>query len=70
MKRLMIAALLASAALAGAPAQTKKELLQKLMVLQEPAIDQVARGRVERPGVQMMPERRLVPDAAHRRDQR
>ena len=60
MKRLMIAALLASAALAGAQAQTKKELVQKLLVLQQPGIEQVARGLVERPAVQMMQEAGLV----------
>ena len=74
MKRLMIAALLSSAALAGAqttPAQTtpaKKELVQKLLVLQQPGIEQVARGLVERPALQMMQEagqvlqRQIAPD--------
>jgi len=74
MKRLMIAALLSSAALASAqtsPAQTtpaKKELVQKLLVLQQPGIEQVARGLVERPALQMMQEagqvlqRQIAPD--------
>ena len=60
MKRLLIAALLAGAALASAQAQTKKELVQKLLVLQQPGIEQVARGLVERPAVQMMQEAGLV----------
>ena len=68
MKKLMIAALLSSAALAGAqtPAASapsspaKKELVQKLLVLQQPGIEQVARGLVERPARQMMQEASLV----------
>ena len=60
MKRWMMAALLAGAALANAEAQTKKELVQKLLVLQQPGIEQVARGLVERPAVQMMQEAGLV----------
>lgn len=56
MKRLMLAVLLTTAALANAQAQTKKELVQRLLVLQQPGIDQVARGLVERPAVQMMQE--------------
>ena len=68
MKKLMIAALLSSAALAGAqtPAASapsspaKKELVQKLLVLQQPGIEQVARGLAERPALQMMQEASLV----------
>jgi hypothetical protein len=68
MKKLMIAALLSSAALAGAqtPAASapsspaKKELVQMLLVLQQPGIEQVARGLVERPALQMMQEASLV----------
>ena len=68
MKKLMSAALLSSAALAGAqtPAASapsspaKKELVQKLLVLQQPGIEQVARGLVERPALQMMQEASLV----------
>lgn len=60
MKRLMMAALLASAALASAQAQTKKELVTKLLALQQPGIEQVSRGLVERPAVQMMQEAGLV----------
>ena len=78
MKRLMMAALLSSAALAHAqttPAASatpaspaKKELVQKLLVLQQPGIEQVASGLVERPALQMMQEagqvlqRQIAPD--------
>ena len=69
MKRLMIAALLSSAALASAQTTpAKKELVQKLLVLQQPGIEQVARGLVERPALQMMQEagqvlqRQIAPD--------
>ncbi len=60
MKRLMIVALLAGAALTNAQAETKKELVAKLLVLQQPGIEQVSRGLVERPAVQMMQEAGLV----------
>ncbi|HEX7439056.1 MAG TPA: DUF2059 domain-containing protein, partial [Caldimonas sp.] len=60
MKRLMMAALLAGAALANAQTATKKELVQKLLVLQQPGIEQVARGLVERPAMQIMQEAGLV----------
>lgn len=56
MKRLMTAALLA-ALLAGAQAQNgKKELVQRLLVLQQPGMEQVSRSLVERPAMQMMQE--------------
>lgn len=64
MKKLMITALLTSAALAhaqtssapaAAPASAaKKELVQKLMVLQQPGIEGLARNLVEQPAVQML----------------
>lgn len=63
MKKLILTALLTSAALAhaqtSAPAATpsspaKKELVQKLMVLQQPGIENVARNLVEQPAVAMM----------------
>jgi hypothetical protein len=63
MKKLMMTALLASAALAhaqtsapaAAPASAaKKELVQKLMVLQQPGIEGLARNLVEQPAVQML----------------
>lgn len=59
MKRLIFAALLTGAALANAQT-TKKDLVQKILVLQQPGIEQVARGLVERPAVQMMQEAGLV----------
>ncbi len=69
MKRLMMAAMLSSAALASAQTTpAKKELVQKLLVLQQPGIEQVARGLVERPALQMMQEagqvlqRQVAPD--------
>ena len=61
MKQLMIAALLSGAVsahaqtAASAPASAaKKELVQKVMVLQQPAIDKLASGLVEQPAMQMM----------------
>ena len=63
MKRLIAAALLTSAALAhaqtaSAPAApsspAKKELVQKLMVLQQPGIENLARTLVEQPALQLM----------------
>jgi hypothetical protein len=60
MKRLMMAALLSSAALACAQTAPKKELVQKLLTLQQPGIEQVARGLVERPAMQMMQEAGMV----------
>ena len=60
MNRSMMAALLASVAMSSVQAQTKKELVQKLLTLQQPGIEQVSRGLVERPAVQMMQEAGLV----------
>ena len=67
MKRLILSALLTGAALAhaqtSAPASApaplptspaKKELVQRLMVLQQPGIEAIARGLVEQPAAQMM----------------
>src|SRR5689334_7778039 len=65
MKRILSAAIVASAAL-GAHAQTpnsspaKKELVQKLLQLQQADIDGVARSLVERPAGQMMQEVSMV----------
>ncbi|NUZ07095.1 DUF2059 domain-containing protein [Piscinibacter koreensis] len=65
MKRILSAAIVASAAI-GAHAQTsttspaKKELVQKLIQLQQPDIEGVARGLVERPAGQMMQEVSMV----------
>ena len=64
MKRTLVLALLASAALAhaqnaSAPAPApvsavKKELVQKVLLLQQPAIENMARNLVEQPAGQMM----------------
>lgn len=64
MKRLIAAALMASAALAhaqnnnsipGAPASAaKKELVQRLLTLQQPALEGMTRDIIERPARQMM----------------
>ena len=60
------AALFASAAAAQATASTvpsspaKKELVQKILVLQQPEIENVARSIVERPAAQMMQEAGLA----------
>lgn len=66
MKRLIVTALLTSAALAHAqsastPASApsspaKKELVQKLMILQQPGIENLARNMVEQPAMRMMQE--------------
>ncbi len=48
MKRILIAALLAAAALSSAQAQNKKELVQKLLQLEQPGVEQIARSLVER----------------------
>ena len=66
MKRLMFAALLSGAALAhaqtaSAPASAaKKELVAKLMVLQQPGIEKLAAGMVQQPAAQMMQEANRV----------
>ncbi len=52
MKRLMIAVLCAAATLAHA--QSKKELVQKVLLLQQPMIENIARSIVERPAGQLM----------------
>ena len=54
MMRWMLLALLTGATLAHAQTPTKKELAQKLVQLQQPAIDGLARGLVEQPAAQMM----------------
>jgi len=52
MKRLIIALLCAAATIAHA--QTKKELVQKVLALQQPMIEGMARSMVERPAAQLM----------------
>jgi hypothetical protein len=51
-KSIALAAALAVAG--GAHAQTKKELVQKLLQLQQPGIEAMARGLAERPAVMML----------------
>ena len=69
MKKILLAALLAGAAVAHAqntPAASapsspaKKALVDRLLVLQQPGMEQVARSLVERPAIQMMQEAGLV----------
>jgi hypothetical protein len=62
MKRLFVTALLASAAIAhaqtaasgAAASPAKKELVQRLLVLQQPGIEAMARNMVEQPAGRMM----------------
>lgn len=55
MKRLMILTLLALATSVHAQAtSTKKELVNKVLLLQQPAIEQAAQALAERPAAQMM----------------
>jgi hypothetical protein len=57
-RRLVALALLCAAALANAQAPTpspaKKDLVQKILLLQQPGLEAVARGLVEQPAAQMM----------------
>ena len=53
MKRLMILAALCAAATL-AQAQAKKELVQKVLLLQQPQIENISRSIVERPVAQLM----------------
>ncbi len=57
-KHLIAMALMCGAVLAHAQAQTqsagKKELVQKVLLLQQPGLEAVARGLVEQPAAQMM----------------
>ncbi len=55
MKRLMILTLLVLAAgVQAQAASTKKELVNKVLLLQQPAIEQAAQALAERPAAQMM----------------
>lgn len=56
MKRLLALALIGSAVLAQAqsPPAAKKDLVQKVLLLQQPGLEAVARGLVEQPAAQMM----------------
>lgn len=68
MRELIVVALLAGAAAVHAQDNGKKELVQKLLVLQQPGIEQVSRGLVERPAIQLMQQvapviqQRVAPD--------
>jgi hypothetical protein len=54
MRALVIAALVACASVAHAQGSTKKELVAKVLQLQQASIEGLARNIVERPAVQMM----------------
>jgi uncharacterized protein len=54
MLRLIVAALVCGATLAQAQSPSKKELVQKFLLLQQPGLESVARGLVEQPAAQMM----------------
>lgn len=54
MRKLVILALVAGASLAHAQGNSKKELVARLLQLQQPSIEALARNIVERPAVQMM----------------
>jgi len=54
MRKLVILALVAGATLAHAQGSSKKELVARLLQLQQPSIEALARNIVERPAVQMM----------------
>ena len=58
MKKLILVALLSSALIAHA--QTKKELVQKLLTLQQPGIENLAKNMVEQPAGQMMQQAGMV----------
>ena len=54
MRKLVILALVAGASLAHAQGNSKKELVARLLQLQQASIEALARNIVERPAVQMM----------------
>ena len=61
MKKLLIVALLALTSLAHAQTSaSKKELVAKMLLLEQPALEQAARVLAERPAVQMMQEASMV----------
>ena len=53
-RHLLAAALLCGATAVLAQPSGKKELVQKVLLQQQPALDAVARGLVEQPAAQMM----------------
>lgn len=54
MKRWMFIVLLAGASLGHAQSPTKKELVAKLLLIQQPTVEVIARQVVERPAMQVM----------------
>ena len=54
MRHVVLVALLCSATLAHAQTPSKKELVQKVLQQQQPGLEIVARGLVEKPAAQMM----------------
>ena len=54
MRHVVLVALLCSATLAHAQTPSKKELVQKVLQQQQPGLEVVARGLVEKPAAQMM----------------
>lgn len=54
MKKLLVAALCAAAAMSYAQSTSKKDLVQKVILLQQPQIEGISRSIVERPAAQMM----------------
>ena len=69
-KRTLTLAILACAAALPAQAQSKKELVQKLLALQQPGIEAMARGLAEQPAQQAMNSVRQVMQARIAPDQR
>lgn len=61
MKKLLIVALMAAAfGVHAEPTPAKKELIAKVLQLQQPAIEQAARALAERPAAQMMQQAGMV----------
>lgn len=61
MKKLVVIALLTLASVAQAePTAAKKELISKVLLLQQPAIEQTAQALAERPAAQMMQQAGMV----------
>jgi uncharacterized protein len=54
MKKMLVAALCAAAAMSYAQSTSKKDLVQKVILLQQPQIEGISRSIVERPAAQMM----------------
>src|SRR5512133_1257998 len=61
MKKLVVIALLTLSSVAQAePTAAKKELISKVLLLQQPAIEQTAQALAERPAAQMMQQAGMV----------